>query len=57
VLSTVVEAHDLDYRVLVLFDGCADTDPEVHAFLLDRIFPRRATVLTVADLPALLSRP
>ena len=56
VLSTVVEAHDLDYRVLVLSDGCADTDPEVHAFLLDRIFPRRATVLTVADLPALLSR-
>jgi nicotinamidase-related amidase len=56
VLSTVVEAHDLDYRVLVLADGCADTDPEVHAFLLDRIFPRRATVLTLADLPALLSR-
>jgi len=56
VLSTVIEAHDLDYRVLVLADGCADTDPEVHTFLLERIFPRRAAVITLAELPALLSR-
>jgi nicotinamidase-related amidase len=55
VLSTVIEAHDLDYRVLVLADGCADTDPEVHAFLLEKIFPRRAEVITLAELPALLS--
>jgi len=56
VLSTVIEAHDLDYRVLVLADGCADTDPEVHAFLLERIYPRRAEVITLAELPALLAR-
>ena len=56
VLSTVIEAHDLDYRVLVLADGCADTDPEVHAFLLEKIFPRRAAVITLAELPPLLSR-
>jgi nicotinamidase-related amidase len=56
VLSTVIEAHDLDYRVLVLADGCADTDPQVHAFLLEKIFPRRAEVITLAELPALLSR-
>ena len=56
VLSTVIEAHDLDYRVFVLADGCADTDPEVHAFLLEKIFPRRAAVITLAELPALLSR-
>ncbi len=55
VLSTVIEAHDLDYRVLVLADGCADTDSEVHAFLLEKIFPRRAEVVTLAELPALLS--
>ena len=42
VLSTVIEAHDLDYRTFVLADGCADTDAEVHAFLLEKIFPRRA---------------
>ena len=56
VLSTVIEAHDLDYRVFVLADGCADTDAEVHAFLLEKIFPRRAEVITLAELPALLSR-
>ena len=56
VLSTVIEAHDLDYRTFVLADGCADTDAEVHAFLLEKIFPRRAEVISLADLPALLSR-
>jgi nicotinamidase-related amidase len=57
VLSTVIEAHDLDYRTIVLADGCADTDPEVHTFLLEKIFPRRADVLTLGELPALLSPP
>ena len=56
VLSTVIEAHDLDYRVLVLAEGCADMDPEVHAFLLEKIFPRRAAVITLGELPALLFR-
>jgi len=56
VLSTVIEAHDLDYRVFVLADGCADTDPEVHAFLLEKIFFRRAAVITLAELPGLLSQ-
>jgi nicotinamidase-related amidase len=56
VLSTVIESHDLDYRTCVLADGCADTDAEVHAFLLEKIFPRRAEVITLAELPALLSR-
>jgi nicotinamidase-related amidase len=54
-LSTVIEAHDLDYRTFVLADGCADTDAEVHAFLLEKIFPRRADVITLVDLAALLS--
>ena len=56
VLSTVIEAHDLDYRVFVLADGCADTDAEVHTLLLEKIFPRRAEVITLAELPALLAR-
>jgi nicotinamidase-related amidase len=54
VLSTVIEAHDLDYRTLVLADGCADTDQEVHGFLLEKIFPRRASVIALAELAALL---
>ena len=43
-------------RVLVLAEGCAGTDPEVHAFLLETIFPRRAELITLPELPALLSR-
>jgi nicotinamidase-related amidase len=54
VLSTVRDASDRDYRVLVLADATADPDPEVHAFLTERIFPRQADVITVADLDGLL---
>jgi nicotinamidase-related amidase len=30
VASTLRQAADLDYRITVLADACADTDPEVH---------------------------
>ena len=53
-LSTVRDAHDRDYRVFVLADLSADPDPEVHEFLMERIFPRQADVITSADLPGLL---
>jgi hypothetical protein len=33
----------------VLSDGCLDANPEVHRVLLEKVFPRQATVLTVAD--------
>lgn len=46
VLSTVRDASDRDYRLTVLSDCCADADPEVHRVLLDRVFPRQATVVT-----------
>lgn len=49
VLSTLREAFDKDYRLTVLSDACADRDEEVHRFLLERIFPRQAAVMTVAD--------
>jgi len=55
VLSTVRDASDRDYRVLVLADATADSEPGVHAFLTERIFPRQADVITVADLEGLLS--
>ena len=57
VLSTVRDASDRDYRVLVLADATADREPDVHAFLTERIFPRQADVITVAELEALLSAP
>jgi len=55
VLSTVRDASDRDYRVLVLSDATADPEPDVHAFLTERIFPRQADVITVAELDGLLS--
>ncbi len=49
VLSTLLEASDADYRVVVIADCCADLDAELHAVLLSRLFPTRATVLTTGD--------
>jgi nicotinamidase-related amidase len=54
-LTTVREAHDLDYDVTVLADACADPDDDVHAFLLDHIFPRQARVIRTDELLASLS--
>ena len=48
VLSTVRLAADLDYRLTVLADGCADADPEVHRVLTEKVFPRQAAVQTIA---------
>jgi nicotinamidase-related amidase len=45
VLSTLRQAADLDYELTVLRDACADADPEVHRVLLDKLFPRQATVV------------
>ena len=49
VLSTLRQAADLDLALAVLADGCADADEEVHRVLLEKVFPRQAQVLTVAD--------
>lgn len=54
VLSTIRDAADRDYRLLVLADACADFDPDVHAILTEKVFPRQADVVTAADLDALL---
>jgi nicotinamidase-related amidase len=50
VLSTLLHASDSDYRLIVVRDCCMDTDAELHAALLDKLFQRRATVVTSADL-------
>ena len=42
--STLRQAADLDYRITMLSDACADPDPEVHRVLMDKIFPRQALV-------------
>ncbi len=49
VLSTVRHAADADYRLIVLKDCCGDADPEVHACLIEKVFPRQATMISAAD--------
>jgi nicotinamidase-related amidase len=49
VLSTLRQAADLDYRLTVLSDGCLDSDGEVHRVLMEKVFPRQADVISVAD--------
>jgi nicotinamidase-related amidase len=50
VLSTTRYAADLDYRLVIVEDCCADQDPAVHDFLTQRIFPRQADVVSAADI-------
>jgi nicotinamidase-related amidase len=49
VLSTLRQAADLDYRLVVLSDACADNDPEVHRVLMEKVFPRQALVTTTDE--------
>jgi len=42
VAATCYDAADRGYRVTVLRDGCADADPAVHDFFMDKVFPGRA---------------
>ncbi|MFG2343257.1 cysteine hydrolase family protein [Streptomyces phaeochromogenes] len=54
VLSTLIDVADRDYRVYVLTDGVADSDPEVHRILVDKVFPSRAHVIDTTQLSELL---
>ena len=54
VLSTLRQATDLDYRLTVLADACADADEEVHRVLTEKVVPRQATVTTVEEWAAAL---
>lgn len=49
VLSTLRQAADLDYRLVVLEDACADRDEEVHRVLTQKVFPRQAIVTTTDE--------
>jgi nicotinamidase-related amidase len=49
VLSTLRQAADLDYRITVLSDACADPDPEVHRVLMEKVFPRQAHVTSTEE--------
>jgi nicotinamidase-related amidase len=49
VLSTTREAADKDYQITILSDLCADTDPEVHKVLLEKILSKQAEIKTSED--------
>jgi nicotinamidase-related amidase len=54
VLATTLAAADADYRLFIVKDCCADLDEAVHACLMDKIFPRCATVLSSEELRHML---
>jgi nicotinamidase-related amidase len=56
VLSTVRDAADRDYRLLVLEDCCADPDAAVHEMLTTKVFPRQADVTDTAGFDILIGR-
>lgn len=49
VLSTTREAADKDYQLTILKDLCADSDPQVHEVLLEKVLSRQATVTTADE--------
>jgi nicotinamidase-related amidase len=49
VLSTLLDACDADYRLVIVGDCCVDTDAVLHEALLTRLFPKRADVVTAQD--------
>lgn len=48
ILSTTRHAADADYRIVIVRDCCEDRDPEVHRVLMDKVFPRQATIIESA---------
>jgi nicotinamidase-related amidase len=54
-LLVVRDGHDRDHRLIVVSDLCADPEPDLHAFLTERIFPRQAEVVTWDELDGRLS--
>ncbi|HAM52872.1 MAG TPA: hydrolase [Nitrospiraceae bacterium] len=56
VLSTVRRAADMDYKLLVVSDACADRDKEVQRVLTDKILPMQATVVTTEEVVKAIGR-
>jgi len=54
VLSTLLDAADRDYRLIVAQDCCADLDAEGHVWLTTRFFPRQAKVVESSELLIML---
>ena len=55
ILSTVRYAADADYQLIVVEDGCADRELDVHTLLMEKVFPRQATVTSSKDVVGALA--
>jgi nicotinamidase-related amidase len=55
VLSTLTDAADLDYRLFVIKDCCADLDAGLHGALVDKFFPSRGDVMAADEFLARLA--
>jgi nicotinamidase-related amidase len=53
VLSAVRQLSDLDLRLVVLEDCCADHDSELHKVLFEKVFPKQAKVIKSSELNGL----
>ena len=49
VLSTVRQAADLDFNIVVLSDACADGNPAAHDALMKEVFPLQGEVMTANE--------
>ena len=49
VLSTLLEAADADFRLVIVKDCCADLDSQLHDCLINRFFPTRASVTSTQE--------
>ena len=49
VLSCTRWAVDVNYKFIVVSDGCSDPDPEVHRVLTEKIYPRFGTVVSAQE--------
>ena len=49
VLSTLTNASDADYRLVVISDCCVDMDAGLHDCLMGRLFPTRGRVMSTEE--------
>lgn len=56
VLSTVRWAADMDYKLFVVSDACADKNEEVQRVLTEQVFPLQATVVTTEEFVKAIGR-
>lgn len=50
ITSTLRAAADLDYRIFVVEDCCADADVDAHDFLMKKLFPPQAKIASAAEI-------